>query len=103
MKLILYYIFIIFFFKGSEEFIGRALAKPVVKLAEEIYEKPFFPPVLQWFPIYRGEMRAGELLGAFELLQVNFCSFKPFFSFSLPVIHKRLYNNTYIILSCYRL
>lgn len=56
---------------GSEEFIGRALAKPVVKLAEEIYEKPFFPPVLQWFPIYRGEMRAGELLGAFELLQVS--------------------------------
>jgi len=56
---------------GDEEFIGRALAKPVVKLAEEKYEKPFFPPILQWFPIYRGEMRAGELLAAFEMLQVS--------------------------------
>lgn len=41
-----------------------------MKLAEEKYEKPFFPPILQWFPIYRGETRAGELLGAFEMLQV---------------------------------
>ena len=42
---------------GGEEFIGRALARPVVKLAEEKYQRPFFPPVLQWFPIYRGELR----------------------------------------------
>lgn len=56
---------------GDEEFIGRALAKPVVKLAEEKYERPFFPPVLQWFPIYRGEMRAGDVLAAFEMLQID--------------------------------
>ena len=56
---------------GDEEFIGRALAKPVVKLAEEKYERPFFPPILQWFPIYRGELRAGDVLGAFEMLQVD--------------------------------
>eukprot|EP00794_Sanderia_malayensis_P004875 gene4875-5514_t len=53
------------------EFIGRALAKPVVKAADEPYEKPFFPPVLQWFPIYRGETKAGELLAAFEMFQIT--------------------------------
>ena len=42
-----------------------------MKLCEEKYEKPFFPPVLQWFPVYRGEMRAGEVLAAFEMLQVS--------------------------------
>ena len=58
-------------FGGDEEFIGRALAKPMVKLAEEPYQKPYFPPILQWFPIFRGESRSGELLGAFEMLQVR--------------------------------
>merc|ERR1712018_795185 len=41
------------------------------KLAEEKYEKPFFPPILQWFPVYRGEQRAGEILAAFEMLHVS--------------------------------
>ncbi|XP_047127073.1 otoferlin isoform X2 [Hydra vulgaris] len=58
-------------FGGGEEFIGRILAKPVVKLCEEKYEKPFFPPVLQWFPVYRGETRAGEVLAAFEMLHIS--------------------------------
>ena len=58
-------------FQGNIEFIGRALAKPVVKLAHEPYEKPFFPPVLQWFPIYRGDTKAGELLAAFEMFHVS--------------------------------
>lgn len=44
--------------------------KPVVKLASEPYKKPLFPPILQWFPVFRGETRAGEILGAFEMLQV---------------------------------
>lgn len=57
--------------QGDEEFIGRALVKPVVKLATERYVRPFFPPILQWFPVYRGETRAGEILGAFEMLQVR--------------------------------
>lgn len=54
----------------SIEFIGRALARPVVKLANEPYEKPFFPPTLQWFEIFRGETKAGELLGAFEMFHI---------------------------------
>ncbi|CAB4005702.1 otoferlin-like isoform X4 [Paramuricea clavata] len=56
---------------GESEFIGRALARPIVKMACEPYEKPFFPPALEWFQILRGEEKAGELLAAFELLQVT--------------------------------
>ncbi|XP_068680918.1 otoferlin-like isoform X2 [Montipora foliosa] len=56
---------------GDSEFIGRALARPIVKMACEPYEKPFFPPALEWFQIFRGEEKAGELLAAFELLQLS--------------------------------
>ncbi|XP_031569345.1 otoferlin-like [Actinia tenebrosa] len=56
---------------GDSEFIGRALARPIVKMACEPYEKPFFPPALEWFQVCRGEENAGELLAAFELLQVT--------------------------------
>ena len=41
-------------------------------MACEPYEKPFFPPALEWFQIFRGEEKAGELLAAFELLQVKY-------------------------------
>ena len=57
--------------QGKSEFIGRAIAKPVVKMSHEKYVKPSFPPQLDWFDIYRGEDKAGELLAAFELLQVG--------------------------------
>ena len=46
-------------------------------MSQEKYEKPLFPPQLEWFDIYRGQDKAGELLAAFELLQVTpqlFCS-----------------------------
>ncbi|KAG8297656.1 hypothetical protein J6590_031697 [Homalodisca vitripennis] len=55
---------------GKSEFIGRALAKPHVKLLEEPYEKPEFPPSLEWYEISRGPEHAGELLATFELLQL---------------------------------
>ncbi|XP_076441089.1 otoferlin-like [Babylonia areolata] len=55
---------------GKSEFIGRALCKPVVKLSSEEYASPKFPPRLEWWDIYRGSERAGELLAAFELLQL---------------------------------
>ena len=46
-------------------------------MACEPYEKPFFPPALEWFQIFRGEEKAGELLAAFELLQVgSFSTFR---------------------------
>lgn len=56
--------------QGKSEFIGRAMAKPVVKGSAEKYEKPDFPPQLEWFDVCRSQDMAGELLAAFELLQV---------------------------------
>lgn len=56
---------------GKSEFIGRAVAKPHVKLKEEQYAKPKFPPLLEWFDVSRGTDRAGELLAAFELLEID--------------------------------
>lgn len=55
---------------GKSEFIGRTLAKPHVKLREDQYAKPTFPPSLEWFTITRGVDHAGELLAAFELLEI---------------------------------
>ncbi|CAH1371731.1 unnamed protein product, partial [Tenebrio molitor] len=56
---------------GKSEFIGRALAKSHVKLREENYCKPKFPPSLEWFDVSRGTDHAGELLATFELLELT--------------------------------
>jgi hypothetical protein len=58
--------------QGKSEFIGRTVAKPHVKLAEEPYSKPHFPPSLEWYELTRGPDHAGELLATFELLQVSY-------------------------------
>ncbi|XP_069993363.1 otoferlin-like isoform X1 [Penaeus vannamei] len=50
---------------GKSEFIGRALARPHIKLREEPYERPH----LEWHDLFRGTDHAGELLATFELLQ----------------------------------
>ncbi|XP_064096144.1 otoferlin-like isoform X4 [Macrobrachium nipponense] len=50
---------------GKSEFIGRALARPHIKLREKPYERPH----LEWHDLYRGTDHAGELLATFELLQ----------------------------------
>lgn len=52
---------------GKSEFIGRAIAKPKVKLKEIQYKNP----VLEWFEIIRGTDNAGELLAAFEMLEIG--------------------------------
>lgn len=49
---------------------GRTFAKPVVKMSDEQYCPPRFPPQLEYYQIYRGNSTAGDLLAAFELLQV---------------------------------
>uniref|UniRef100_A0A8D3CHV0 Otoferlin a n=1 Tax=Scophthalmus maximus TaxID=52904 RepID=A0A8D3CHV0_SCOMX len=56
---------------GKAEFIGRTFAKPTIKMCEEHYGPPRFPPQLEYYQIYRGNCTAGELLAAFELLQVQ--------------------------------
>ncbi|KAK7907658.1 hypothetical protein WMY93_016270 [Mugilogobius chulae] len=59
---------------GKAEFIGRTFAKPTIKMCDEHYGPPRFPPQLEYYQIYRGHCTAGELLAAFELLQVPFDS-----------------------------
>ncbi|XP_076388298.1 otoferlin isoform X5 [Megachile rotundata] len=54
---------------GKSEYIGRAVARPHVKLASECYTPPEFPPSLEWYDVTRGAARAGELLAVFELLE----------------------------------
>lgn len=58
-------------FQGKADFMGRTFAKPVVKMADEHYGPPRFPPQLEYYQIYRGNCCAGEMLAAFELLQVK--------------------------------
>ena len=48
------------------------MAKPIVKMSSEKYEAPRFPAKLDWYQIFRGSTVAGEILAAFELLQVSF-------------------------------
>ncbi|KAM8847475.1 otoferlin isoform 6-T6 [Synchiropus picturatus] len=59
---------------GKAEFIGRTFAKPTIKMCDEHYGPPRFPPQLEYYQVYRGNSTAGELLAAFELLQIPFDS-----------------------------
>ncbi|XP_046924668.1 otoferlin isoform X2 [Lynx rufus] len=56
---------------GKADFMGRTFAKPLVKMADEAYCPPRFPPQLEYYQIYRGNATAGDLLAAFELLQIG--------------------------------
>ena len=44
---------------------------------DEEYAPPRFPAKLDWYQLFRGASQAGEILGAFELLQVIFAHFEP--------------------------
>ncbi|XP_066479336.1 fer-1-like protein 6 isoform X2 [Tiliqua scincoides] len=52
---------------GKSEYIGSTVAAPVTMLADEKYE----PPKLSYHPVYCGNLSGGDLLAAFELLQVS--------------------------------
>uniref|UniRef100_A0A674C754 Fer-1-like protein 4 n=1 Tax=Salmo trutta TaxID=8032 RepID=A0A674C754_SALTR len=56
---------------GSPEPLGRAFAEPELKFVEEPYKKP----VLKFFDISRGKSSAGELLAAFELIELDYSRF----------------------------
>ncbi|MGH0147752.1 UNVERIFIED_CONTAM: hypothetical protein FKN15_036677, partial [Acipenser sinensis] len=56
---------------GKAEFIGRTFAKPITKMSDEHYGPPRFPPQLEYYQVYRGNCIAGDLLAAFELLQIG--------------------------------
>uniref|UniRef100_A0ABM5GCL9 Fer-1-like protein 6 n=1 Tax=Pogona vitticeps TaxID=103695 RepID=A0ABM5GCL9_9SAUR len=51
---------------GKSEYIGSTVAAPVTTLVGERYE----PPKLSYHPIYCGNISGGDLLSAFELLQI---------------------------------
>jgi len=53
--------------EGQPEFLGRCTATPLVKLDEEAYD----PAQLDWFDLYRGPLKAGQLLASFELLEAS--------------------------------
>nr|XP_005986843.1 PREDICTED: fer-1-like protein 4 [Latimeria chalumnae] len=56
---------------GAPEFLGRTFAAPIVTLVSDQYNKP----TLQFFDIYRGHCTAGELIAAFELIELNYSGF----------------------------
>ncbi|XP_051887398.1 fer-1-like protein 4 isoform X2 [Pristis pectinata] len=56
---------------GSPEFLGRAFAVPKIKLQDEQYEKPS----LEFHDIYKGQTRGGELLAAFELIELDYSGY----------------------------
>ncbi|KAG9336193.1 hypothetical protein JZ751_002540 [Albula glossodonta] len=56
---------------GKAEFMGRTFAKPITKMSDEDYGPPRFPPQLEYYQVYRGNCPAGDLLAAFELLQLG--------------------------------
>uniref|UniRef100_A0A8C5WR41 Fer-1 like family member 6 n=1 Tax=Laticauda laticaudata TaxID=8630 RepID=A0A8C5WR41_LATLA len=51
---------------GKSEYIGATVAAPVTKLVGDKYD----PPKLNYHPLYCGNLSGGDLLAAFELLQV---------------------------------
>lgn len=77
---------------------GRTFAKPVVKMADEHYGPPRFPPQLEYYQIYRGNCTAGEMLAAFELLQVSFPKYRQHQTVSLCFHHFICFIVLYIVL-----
>lgn len=58
--------------QGIKEFCGRCTAIPLVKLAEETYSPPDFPPKLEWYKFKSQRDSGGSLLAAFELIEVRY-------------------------------
>jgi len=57
--------------QGSPQNLGRAFAKPELKFVEEPYKKP----QLQFFEITKGKSKAGEILAALELIELDYSGF----------------------------
>ncbi|KAM9346796.1 fer-1-like protein 6 [Symphorus nematophorus] len=51
---------------GKAEYLGATVAVPEVRLASD----PYTPPTLQYSPLHCGSQSGGDLLAAFELLQI---------------------------------
>ena len=53
--------------QGKAEYLGATVAVPEVRLASDTYT----PPTLQYSPLHCGSQSGGDLLAAFELVQVS--------------------------------
>ncbi|XP_044745940.1 otoferlin-like [Coccinella septempunctata] len=53
------------------EFIGRTAVKPLVKMRDEPYGPPRFPPKLDWFKVFDKDSISAEILAAFEMLEIT--------------------------------
>ncbi|XP_061697140.1 fer-1-like protein 6 [Syngnathoides biaculeatus] len=51
---------------GKAEYLGATVALPEVRLLSEVYT----PPILQYSPLHHASQSGGELLAAFELVQI---------------------------------
>lgn len=58
--------------QGSKEYCGRCIATPVVKLKDETYSHPEFPPTLTWHKLETQRDFQGSVLAVFELIEVSF-------------------------------
>ncbi|XP_073539819.1 fer-1-like protein 4 [Phyllobates terribilis] len=60
---------------GPPDFLGRAFATPTVTLLEDEDNEDegpkYIQPPLQFFDIYKGNMAGGELIAAFELIELE--------------------------------
>ncbi|XP_015125981.1 otoferlin [Diachasma alloeum] len=56
---------------GSKEYCGRCIATPVVKLKDETYSPPEFPPTLAWHKLKTQRDFQGSILAAFELIETG--------------------------------
>lgn len=81
----------LFSLQGKSEFIGRALARPHIKLRED----PYLRPHLEWHDLFRGTDHAGELLATFELLQVCVCVLAMACGWFFPLIFCQLSHFSY--------
>ena len=59
------------FTQGDPEFLGRVMVQPRVCLSETPYAPPDWPSQLQWCDLHRGAEEAGQILAAFELIEVR--------------------------------
>lgn len=57
--------------QSKAEYLGATVAVPEIRLSSD----PYTPPVLQYSPLHCGSQSGGDLLGAFELLQVSHSDF----------------------------
>lgn len=57
--------------QGSPKPLGRAFAEPEFKPVEQYYQKPR----LRFYDISMGRAPAGELLAAFELIELDYSGF----------------------------